>query len=80
MARYFYNLHELNQVIEDEEGSEAIDDAAANKLAVMAARDVMVGCVRNGELCVAWFIEIQDVIRRTVAIVKFKDAVEITGL
>ena len=80
MARYFYNLHELDGVIEDEEGSEAANDEAANTCAIRAARDVMGGCVQDGELCMGWHIEIQNAVHEAVATVQFKDAVAITGM
>jgi uncharacterized protein DUF6894 len=63
--------------VEDEEGRELADDAAARAEAVAAARDVMAGDLREGRLDLTSFIEVEDEAHKLLFTILFADAVEI---
>lgn len=63
--------------VEDEEGRELADDAAARAEAVAAARDVMASDLREGRLDLTSFIEVEDEAHALLFTILFADAVEI---
>lgn len=66
MPRYYFHLHEDGSVIDDEEGTELVDDAAARFVAVRAARDVLAGAVMRGRLPLTDVVVVTDHIGQTV--------------
>jgi hypothetical protein len=79
MARYYLHLHECGTVLEDLEGSECASLAEAVHVATVNARDVMMGEVRNGRLCLDCFISIADEKAQEVGRVLFHEAVSLSG-
>lgn len=80
MARYFFHLHDDGTVLIDHEGQDCGSLEEAGRVAVANARDIMIGELRTGRLCLACFIAINDAADREVARVSFRDAVAISGL
>ena len=80
MTRYFLHLHECGTVLEDLEGRECASLAEATRLAVENARDVMIGEVREGRLCLGCYILIANDAAQEVGRVRFSEAVEVTGV
>lgn len=76
MPRYFFHLYD-DLEIRDEEGVTLLDPAAARKLAIESARDVMADNVRGGELCLSHRIEVEDEQGQPVVVVKFRDALTV---
>ena len=66
--------------IEDEEGVELPDDAAARAAAVAAARDVMTGDLREGRLDLTSFIEVEDGAHKLLFTLTFAEAVTVTTI
>lgn len=75
MRRYFFHLHECGAVLEDREGQACASLQDANRLAIENARDVMVGELRAGRLCLDCFIAITDASGAELARLPFRDAV-----
>lgn len=80
MNRYFLHLHECGTVLEDLEGRECASLEEATTLAIENARDVMVGELRSGKLCLGCFISITNVAKEEVGRIRFRDAVMLTGV
>jgi hypothetical protein len=80
MQRYFLHLHECETVLEDVEGHECATLQEATRMAVVAARDIMAGELRAGQLCLTSFILIADSLSNEVGRVSFRDVVLISGL
>jgi hypothetical protein len=80
MDRYYLHLHECGTVLEDLEGRECASLQEVTDLAIENARDVMMGELRSGRLCLGCFISITNSAREEVGRVNFRDAVAITGL
>ena len=74
----FY-LHVCNGTgfVEDEEGHELRDAAAARSKAMAGARDIMSGEMRGGRLNLASFIEVEDENHVHLFTVTFAEAVDI---
>ena len=80
MARYFLHLHECGTVLKDLEGQECASLEAVRRVAVDNARDIMIGEVRHGRLCLGCFISVENEAAQEVDRVHFRDVVEVTGL
>jgi len=80
MNRYYLHLHECGTVLEDLEGYECASLQEATGLAIVNARDVMMGELRSGRLCLSCFISIKNGAAEEVGRVNFRDAVLVTGL
>jgi hypothetical protein len=80
MSRYYLHLHECGNILEDFEGQECASLDEARNLAVAAARDVMIGEIRAGRLCLACHISITNGAAEEVGRVKFRDTLRVTGL
>ena len=78
MARYFLHLHEPKIVLTDVEGCECASVEEAIQLATASARDVMIGEIREGRLCLACYISIADSAQAEVGRVRFRDAVTVS--
>ena len=74
-----YYMHVCNGAgfVEDEEGRDLPDDATAHSEAIAAARDIMGADLRNGELDLSSFIEVEDENRKLLFTIHFADAVKI---
>lgn len=79
MARYYLQLHENGDCIEDLEGCECNTPEGARAIALDAARDVMAEGVRAGRLCLKCHIAIEDADHRLLIMVPFSEAVEINS-
>ena len=64
--------------IEDEEGRELPDEATARAEAIIAARDVMAGDLRDGRLDLTCFIEDEDEGHTLLFTINFGDVVNVT--
>lgn len=80
MTRYFFDLHQCGSITSDEEGRELTGMAQARDTAVAAARDVMMGELARGHLCLSCHIEIREAGGTMVGTVLFRDAVEVSGI
>jgi hypothetical protein len=63
---------------EDREGRDLPDDQTAREEAVKGARDLMASELREGQLNLWSFIEVEDEIHRLLFTVTFAEAVKIT--
>jgi hypothetical protein len=79
MGRYFLHLHECGRVLNDLEGFECASLSEAIAVALKNARDVMVGELREGRLCLGCYIAVADSTAQEVGRINFRDAVLITG-
>jgi hypothetical protein len=75
----FY-LHVRNGIgfVEDVEGHELADAAAAREVAIRSARDLMASEIRDGEMNLSSFIEVEDADHRHLFKLSFAEAVKIT--
>ena len=80
MVRYFFHLHECGRLTEDREGIECASREEAMDVALSSARDVMVGELRAGKLCLACYITITEGSNGEIGRVRFRDAVSVSGL
>lgn len=78
MARFYMHLSNGNGFTEDEEGVELEDENAAREKALSGARDLMAGDLREGELNLSSFIEVEDEAHRLLFTLHFSDAVKLT--
>ena len=78
MPRYYMHICNGTGFLEDEEGRELPNQAAAREAAIMAARDVMANDLRGGELDLSSFIEVEDENKQLVFTLQFIDAVNLT--
>jgi hypothetical protein len=68
-----------NGFVEDQEGVELADGDTAREKAVEAARDVMAGDLRRGELDLSSFIEVEDEGHNLLFTLHFSEAVKLTA-
>ncbi|PXW53123.1 hypothetical protein [Methylobacterium sp. B4] len=78
MVRFFLHLRDGTELIEDPDGSELPDLNAARAEARDAARDIMAGMVRAGELLDGQQIEIRDAAGALLDVVRLKDVLRLT--
>jgi hypothetical protein len=78
MPLFYLHLYNGEGVLEDDEGEECSDIAAACEIAVRSLREVSADEVRRGIIYTASYIEIEDDKHCHVATVRFADAVEIS--
>lgn len=79
MPRYYMHVCNGNGFVEDQEGVELADRNAARAKAIEAARDVMAGDLRRGELDLSSFIEVEDEGHELLFTLHFADAVKLTS-
>jgi hypothetical protein len=77
MPRFYLHMSDGNGFIEDEEGMDLPDEAAAREAALRCARDVMTGELRSGRLDLTSFIEVENEQRKLLFTLTFADAVQI---
>ena len=79
MPRFHLHIRTPGGLIEDEEGIEFVDQAAAIVEAVRGARSLMIGEVTAGTLCFDQSIEIHDAAGKHLNSVPFSDAVKLVA-
>ena len=79
VARFFFHLYD-DMVVHDEEGKELPDMEAARQLAVASARHMACAEVLQGHLNLEHQIEVEDDAGTVVAVVRFRDVIEVSGL
>jgi hypothetical protein len=79
MPRFYLHMCNSTGFVEDEEGAELADLDVARAKAIEALRDVSAGEVRQGEINMGSFIEIEGEDRRPLAEVTFAEAVRVTS-
>jgi hypothetical protein len=79
MPLFYLHVCNGNGFVEDEEGTEFPDLAAARLAAIDGLRDILAAEVRAGVLRRASFIEIEDEAHRLVLTVPFSEAVSEPG-
>lgn len=78
MARYFFHLHESDVVVCDDQGLELATLEDALHVAIVNARDIMMGELRSGRIDLNWFFVItQADAAEEVARFYFRDAVAV---
>ena len=80
MPIFYLHLHECGTILADEEGMELPDVAAARRIAIRAARDVMVGEIMDGRLCLGCAIVIEDADHVEIARIEFRNAIAVSGI
>ena len=80
MPRYFFDLHECGEVVEDAEGCEAGDAEAARAMAITCARSIMMSEVADGRLCLSCHIVVRNERREPILEVPFREAIALTGV
>jgi hypothetical protein len=76
MPRYFFHLHNDIEAT-DEEGMELSDLEAARTEAIRSGRELVAEAVRNGQVNLSHWIEIQDESGTQLLAVRFGDTVRI---
>lgn len=76
MARFFFDLHDEFDAIDDE-GKDLPDVHAAKDVALREAREMIMAEVARGELDLCHRIEVRDEQGRVVHVIHFADAVSI---
>lgn len=79
MPRYFMHVCNGSGFVEDQEGVDLPDRDAARAKAIEAARDIMAGDLRKGELDLSSFIEVEDEGRNLLFTLHFTEAVKLTA-
>jgi hypothetical protein len=77
MPRFYFHVCDGHRFIEDEEGVDLADEAAARKEAIEAARDLMTGGLREGQLDLTSFIEVEDEVHALLFTLTFAEAVTV---
>jgi hypothetical protein len=78
MPRFYMHISNGRGFLEDQEGIELADEDAARAEALAGARDLMAGELRNGELDLSSFIEVEDEAHRLLFTLHFSEAVKLT--
>jgi hypothetical protein len=79
MPLFYLHVCDSSGFIEDGEGQDLPDAAAARQAAVAGLRDMLAGDLRNGHLNTACFVEIENEHRQLVDTVSFAEAVRISA-
>ena len=74
MPKFFLNLHDGDDIIEDPVGADLPSLAAARKLAIASARDILAEQMRDGQPLDGQKIEIADESGAVLATVSFREA------
>ena len=80
MPRFYFHIGDGHGFIEDDEGIDLLDQAAARTKAVEAARDLMAGDLRDGQLDLTSFIEVEDEAHRLLFTLTFAEAVTVNSM
>ncbi len=76
MPRYFLHVREAGDLVEDPDGVDFPDVAAARMEAVAAAREIMAEHIRKGLDVSSWSFEVVDEDGRLIMSVPFSEAVQ----
>lgn len=76
MPRYFFNIYN-DAVTMDDEGADLVDAKAARAFAVRSARGLAAECVLHGYLHSHHRIEIEDLDRQVIDVVRFDEAIDL---
>ena len=79
MPRFYMHVCNGNGFVEDQEGVDLPDRDTARSKAVEAARDIMAGDLRKGELDLSSFIEVEDEAHSLLFTLHFSEAVNLTS-
>lgn len=79
MPRYYFHVCNGNGLTVDEEGQELPSEAAARAQAIAEARSILSHEMRNGELNIASFIEVQNEEGEYLFTLNFQDAYIVTS-
>lgn len=74
MSLFYFNLCSGTEFVEDVQGVELLDYAAAHQLAVESLRGVMAGDLISGEMNTATFVEIEDEEDELIGTLTFAEA------
>ncbi|KQO49357.1 MULTISPECIES: DUF6894 family protein [unclassified Methylobacterium] len=77
MPRFYLNIRDGDDLIEDQEGSVLVDVDAARLEALASARDILAELVRAGRLVDGQCFEIMDDSGELRAVVPFKEALKL---
>ena len=77
MPRFYLNIRDGDDLIEDQEGSVLVDVAAARLEAMASSRDILAELVRAGRLVDGQCFEIMDDSGELRAVVPFKEALKL---
>ena len=79
MPRYYLHVCNGTGFIEDQKGVVLPGAEAAREKAIEAAREVMAGDLREGELDLSSFVEVEDEEKKLLFTIQFIDAVKLTS-
>lgn len=77
MPRFYLHISDGTLFSEDQEGSEFHDIEAARRAAIVGLRDVMSAELKDGQINMAAFVEVEDEDHQLVMTVPFLDSVEV---
>lgn len=77
MSLFYFNLCSGTEFVEDGQGVELLDYAAAHQVAVKSLRGVMAGDLMSGEMNTATFVEIEDERHNLLETIFFDEAVKL---
>lgn len=77
MTRFHFHLWDGEQLVRDVEGVELSELSTARERALMAARDVLAGEVREGRLPLNMRLDVEDDARNMVHQLHFRDVIQI---
>ena len=77
MPHYYLHVCNGQGFAEDESGQEFADEGAARRAAIDGLRDLMSAELRQGELNMGSFVEIENAAHELVATVSFEEAVRV---
>jgi hypothetical protein len=77
VPRFYLHVCDGAAFSDDEEGMELHDAEAARRAAIVGLRDVMSAELKDGQINMAAFVEIEDENHQLVMTVPFLDAVEV---
>ena len=75
MAVFYLHTCDGNTFVEDEEGIELPNQAAARERAIARAREIMAGDLRLGEMDLTSFIEVEDANKKLLFTLTFAEVV-----
>jgi len=80
VPRFYLHVCDGKVFAEDDEGMEFHDAEAARRQAIVGLRDVMASELKDGQINMAAFVEIEDENHQLIMTVPFLDAVEVLTL
>ena len=77
MPRYYMNICNGEGYVENGEGVDLADEAAARATAIAGARGLMASEIQKGELDLTSFIEVEDSQHKSLFRLTFADAIKV---